>query len=278
MAHAHAPPKVQVIHATAPTCWWSWGYEALFNRLPMVYGDQIEVHTATGCVYENVDDYFKHYQVDEAGFKAWAQEAVGIMGVPIMTDYRRADMPKSAFPATLAALAASRQGPAKGGRFYRALLRRFVVEGQDVTRDDVLLQAAQEAGLDPKRFQIDYADKESLVNAYREQMHAMHGFPVGFFNIAVTDGGRLAVLIEHAFDPSEVERAIDWVSGGRLQKRQPTDIAGYLREHGPAPAVEIARVFALSTEQATQRLVALEKGGEARMVTLAGAPHWQSAR
>jgi len=276
-AHEHAAPKIQVIHATAPTCWWSWGYEALFNRLPLVYGDQIDVQVMTGCVYANLEEYLKAYQLDEKGFQAWAAEGGQLMGVPIRTDYRLATLPKSVFPATLATLAAQRQGP-KATRFYRALLRRFVVEGQDVTRNDVLLAAAQEAGLDAARFQKDVADQAGLQKAYQEQMHAMHGAPVGFYNVAVSDGGRRMVVIEHAFDPREVEEAIDWLSGGKLRKTQPTDVLGYLRHHGPAPLSEIQRAFSWTAEAAMQKVTALEKSGDARMVTLAGGSHWQAAR
>ncbi len=51
--------KVHVHHATAPTCWWSWGYEAVMNRLPLVYGDQVQVHLYRGVVYEDVQQYLK---------------------------------------------------------------------------------------------------------------------------------------------------------------------------------------------------------------------------
>ena len=58
MKHDH---KIAVVHATAPTCWWSWGYEPVFNRLELVYGDQIETFVYYGAVYEDIEEYKKEY-------------------------------------------------------------------------------------------------------------------------------------------------------------------------------------------------------------------------
>ena len=64
MAHEkNHSTKIQVLHATAPTCFWSWGYEAVINRLKLVYGDQIEIKLATFCVYDDLDEYMKHYEM-----------------------------------------------------------------------------------------------------------------------------------------------------------------------------------------------------------------------
>jgi len=72
-AHAHEP-KIHVFHGTAPTCFWSWGYEALFNRLHLVYGDQIGVHLMTLCVYDGYDEYLKHYELTFDGLVDWYKE------------------------------------------------------------------------------------------------------------------------------------------------------------------------------------------------------------
>ena len=53
MSNSH---RIAVVHFTAPTCWWSWGYEPVFNRLKLVYGDQINLLTAYGTVYEDVEE------------------------------------------------------------------------------------------------------------------------------------------------------------------------------------------------------------------------------
>ncbi len=54
MSHGH---RITVVHATAPTCWWSWGYEPVFNRLQLVYGDQINIVIFYAVVYEDIEQY-----------------------------------------------------------------------------------------------------------------------------------------------------------------------------------------------------------------------------
>jgi len=275
-AHAHGP-KIHVFHATAPTCFWSWGYEALFNRLQLVYGDQIGVHVMTLCVYDDYDEYLKHYELTFDGLVDWVKEGIEIMGVPLMTDLRREMFPKSVMPASLAAMAAYRQGEAMGKRFMRAVLRRFLLEGQDVTKPAILAEAAAEARLDVKTFRTDLADPESLRADYEKQGDGFPHLPVGFYNVLVTDQENRTVILDHAFDPAIVEEAIDYLSKGKLVKRTPTDIAGYLREHGAAPLSEVARVFGLTPGDAGTRLRELQKAGKVATTTLAGAPHWHPA-
>jgi predicted DsbA family dithiol-disulfide isomerase len=138
--------RIAVVHFTAPTCWWSWGYEPVFNRLKLVYGDQINVLTFYGTVYEDIEEYKKNYELDDAGMAAWAKEAQEIMGVPMHLNYRFDRMPKDMLPATLAVIAAERQGHEKGHRLYRALLRRNIVEDQDVTQEATIFGGGERSG------------------------------------------------------------------------------------------------------------------------------------
>lgn len=278
MAHGHSHrPKIQVFHSTAPTCFWSWGYEAVFNRLKLVYGDQIDVRVQISCIYEDFEEYLKHHELTFDGLREWTEEAIGITGVPLNTQIRREQFPSTVLPASMAAMAAMRQGKVKGTRFFRALLRRSSVEGQDVTKDAILLDAGYEAGLNLARFKTDLADREGLLADYQNQGDEFYHMPLGFYNVIVTDGNNRTVVLDHAFDPAMVDEALHYLSGGSLRQRVPKDIVGYLRDHGFAPAREIQRVCSLSPGEIDRRLKALKKAGKVRSTLLAGAPHWSAA-
>jgi len=268
--------KIQIYHSTAPTCFWSWGYEALFNRLKLVYGNQIDMRIQISCVYEDFDEYLKHYELTFDGLREWTEEAIGIMGIPLNTRIARTQFPPSVLPASMAAMAAMRQGTTKGTRFFRALLRRSSVEGQDVAREAVLFDAASEAKLNLTRFKRDLADRDRLLADYQNQGDDFYHMPLGFYNVILTDGKNRTVILDHAFDPKTVDDALDYLSVGSLKRRKPTDIAGYLRDHGPAPVREIERVFSLSRNEADTKLHALKTAGKATSTRLAGAPHWSS--
>jgi hypothetical protein len=74
--------RIAVVHFTAPTCWWSWGYEAVFNRLKLVYGDQIKIVILYGTVYEDIDEYKKNYELDDAGMVAWLKKHKKLWAYP----------------------------------------------------------------------------------------------------------------------------------------------------------------------------------------------------
>lgn len=274
MAHDHSH-KVQVYHATAPTCHWSWGYEAVFNRLHLVYGKQVEFHTMTLCVWDNFTHYMKEYGMKWAEFNPWLAEIKDTIGLPVACPLKRSQVPFNMMPASLAAMAAYRQGEKAGRRFVREILRRSCVEAQDVSSAAVLKEAAAAAGLDAGKFARDVASTSAREAEYGSQGHGFPELPLSFYGIVVSDGHRYVVL-EHAFEPSVVEGAIDYLSGGKLHKRRPTDVLGYLREHGPTPQREIQRAFDLKSAGAKAKLKALEKAGRAKRTKLAGAPHWHA--
>ena len=266
--------RIAVVHFTAPTCWWSWGYEPVFNRLKLVYGDQIRLATLYGTVYEDVDEYRKNYELDDAGMVVWAKESQEIMGVPMHLNYRFDRMPKNLLPATLAVMAGMRQGHEKGHRLYRALLRRNIVEGQDVTGEATILEAVKEASLDEAKFKGDWADQASLKADLEKQGEDAPPVHVGFFNIAVTDGHGRTVYLDQQFQPSTVEGAIDYLSDGQLKKAKSSDILEYLRAQGPTSLVEVERVFDLSSKDAIAELERLEKLKKTKRSTIAGATFW----
>jgi hypothetical protein len=242
--------------------------------LKLVYGDQIRLLTLYGAVYEDVEEYKKGYELDDAGMVAWAKESKEIMGVPMHVNYRFDRMPKNLLPATLAVMAAERQGPGKAHRLCRALLRRNIVEDQDVTNKTTILEAVKEASLDEVKFKRDWADEASLKADLGKQGEGYPPVHVGFYNIAVTDGHGRTVYLDQKFQPSVVEEAIDYLSSGQLKKTRPTDVLAYLQAHGPTSLVEVERVFELPSDETRAELGRLEKLGKARCSTLAGEAFW----
>jgi len=273
MSHDH---RITVVHATAPTCWWSWGYESAFNRLKLVYGDQVGVYIFYGTVYEDIEQYKKDYELDDAGMVTWAKEAQETMGVPMHSNYRFDRMPKNLLPVTLAVLAGNHQDDEKGHRFYRELMRRFVVEDQDVTNDVTIFEAAKEAGLDEAKFKRDWVDQAGLKSEYEGQGKDSPPVHVGFYNIAVTDWHGRSVYLDQQFAPSVVEGAIDYLADARFKKAKPTDILAYIKAQGPTPLVEVERIFELPSKDARAELERLEKDGKAKRSMLAGSPFWSS--
>lgn len=268
---------VHVVHATSPLCHWSWGYEAVMNRLRMVYGDQIQLTVRLAAPYEDREQWLVDYGMSAKETEEWINgELPGIMDVPL-APVVWSNQPQSCMPAVLAVQAARRQDEEGAWKYHRALLRRFAIEGKDPTTEAELLAAAKEVGLDVARLKKDLADQDGLREEYEQQGSRGPQVHVGFFNFVVTDGEKRRVILDYAFEPADVEGAVDYLSGGTLEKRPVgKDIAGYLREHGWAPLSEIGRVFDLDARGATEALESLEKTGKVERGTFAGAPHWRA--
>jgi len=268
--------NLRIVHVTAPGCSWSWGYEPVLHRIREVYGEQVPIDLVIGCPYYDFDQWLKDYEMSWEEAEEFFREGARTMGVP-MAQPTRETIPWDVLPGSLAAIAAGRQGPPGSGKFLRALTRRIVVEMQDPAKPEVLREAAREAGLDVARFEKDLADKEGLEAEYQDQGVSVPHVPMGFYNLVLTDDESRTLILDYAFDPAKVESAIEWMSGGALQKRKPGDIIEFAREHGPTSAIEVARVFALAPRDAQAKLEEGEKGGKLARVTLAGAPHWRKA-
>ena len=277
MPHEH-PNKIIVLHATAPTCWWSWGYESVLNKLRLVYGDQIDLRLLTLCVYEDFNDWMEKYEIKSWKENLdWAKEASEIMKVPMETNMDRKKVPKNVMPASIAVIAAKLQGEKKAERLSREILRRLVVEQEDVSDTEVLLDAAKDSGLDLVKFKKDFADKKAREHEYiHQQENFPHHLPLNFYNIVVTDGANRVVLLDHAFEPKIVEDAIDYLSAGKLKKNKPSDILAYLKEHGPTPLIEVSRVFDLNADEAKKKLTDLEKSGKVQSMDLIGFQFWKT--
>lgn len=273
MPHSHEH-KITVFHATAPTCTWSWGYEGVLNRLRLVYGDQIAIKILTGCVYTDYDEWLKEYELDFKGAQKWWDETAEVMEVPLAKLPARSRIPQTVLPASLAVMAANLQGEEKGTRFTRALLRRSSVEGEDVTKKSVLLEAAKESGLEAKRFEHDYAHTEERKKELESQGEGFPEVSVGFYNLVLTNGHNTTVILDYAFDPTAAEEAIDYLSGGRLKKETPSNIPDYLKENGPAPEIELERVFHLTPKQTTEKLQTLEEQKKIKTVKPNGIKLW----
>ena len=274
---ASGPARIRLYHVVGPTCWWSWGYEAVIHRVRLVYGDQVDIRLSVVPVWQDLEGWLRHNGLDHDGWEAWAKESQKVMGLPIFTAYGTSRQPKDTTNAALAILAAQRQGHPQSERLARALLRRSTVEGRDVSHEAELLEAARESGLDLPKFEAALADRKGLEEELAAQDEGLPGVPLGFYNLCVEayDGRR--VLLDNAFDPKAAEEAIDYLSGGRLRKNSPSDPVEYLRAVGPAPLVELARAFAWPESRAEKVLASLQRDGAVKALTLAGATHYEAA-
>ena len=81
--------------------------------MKLVYGDQINLVTFYGTVYEDVEEYKKDYELDDAGMIKVGEGITRDHGCTMHLNDHFDHMPKNLLPATLAVMAGMRQSHEK---------------------------------------------------------------------------------------------------------------------------------------------------------------------
>ncbi|MBI4318191.1 MAG: DsbA family protein, partial [Chloroflexi bacterium] len=247
---------IEIEYYTDPVCSWCWASEPALKRLKEEYGDQVHITYKMGGLleswrvfYDGLNDIGKPEQVAPH----WVDVSQR-SGMPIDEKIWLEDPPDSTYPASIAVKAAQRQGEASGERYLRRVREMGLTERKNIERREVLLQAAQDVGLDVARFVQDL-DDPATERAFREEMtdaraQGISGFPTLVFRNrhgeALVLGGYRSY---HTY-----ELVLTRLAAGQLARHQPTDIAAFVARYGHVASQEVATVFRLSRDEAEQSL------------------------
>ena len=256
-----AGPKVTLEHFSDPWCWWSWGLEPVLRRLKEVYGDQLEVRTRMGGIFDERSKWLAKYGQDDATLPGWVADCMALTGMPVFDAYMGVAGVKSTYPACRAFLAASRQSHEKADALLRRLLEASCLRGVNVSKDSVIEQTAREVGLDEGQLLRDM-DSEAVEKTFGADRAAMESSGASFLWSRISVPGGAMEVIEEVFDAKRYEEAIDRLTGGLLNRRTPVDILEYASRHpGSLCAREVAEVFRTTVKDAGERLAKLTEGG-----------------
>src|SRR2546422_9206618 len=75
-----------MVHFADPWCWWSWGLEAVLQRLKEAYGENLKGTYKMGGQFESLRAWMKEYDVDERSAFDWTRESIEVTKVPIRPD------------------------------------------------------------------------------------------------------------------------------------------------------------------------------------------------
>lgn len=268
---------VEIDYYTDPVCSWCWATEPTLKRLKEEYGDQVHITYKMGGLleswhvfYDGLNDIGRADQVAPH----WV-DVSRRSGMPIDEKIWLEDPPDSTYPASIAVKAAQRQGEASGEGYLRRVREMGLSERKNIERREVLIQAAQDVGLDVARFVQDL-DDSATERAFREEMadaraQGISGFPTLVFRNrhgeALVLGGYRSY---HTY-----ELVLNRLAAGQLARHQPTDIAAFVARYGHVASQEVATVFRLSRDEAEQSLAELEVAGRVRRVAVANGLFWE---
>lgn len=264
-AHASAPPgrgaKVTLEHFSDPWCWWSWGLEPVLRRLKEVYGDQLEIQTRMGGIFDDRSAWLLKYGQDDATLPAWVADCMALTTMPLLNDYMGTTGVRSTYPACRAVIAAAAQSHEKAEALLRRLLETCCLRGENVSDDSVIEKAANDVGLDAGRL-LREMRSAAVENAFTADRAAMESAGANFLWARISVPGGASEVLEEIFSARPYEDTVDRLTRGGVGKRTPVDILEYASRHpGSLCAREVSEVFRTTLDDAERRLASLAKAG-----------------
>lgn len=270
--------KITVTEYTDPFCTWCWGSEPILKHLKERYRDQITIEFVMGGLIEDFDDFADpgHNITDPEDVGSHWEEASSHHGMPVSPSVWNSDNPPlSTYPANQAYKAAEQQGKDIAHRYLRRLREAVATEGKNIAQLPVLVQLADEIGLDTKQFRDDYDSaqvKQALNDDLKETRdHDITGFPTFLIEQKDTEillqGYRGFSWFEDVFDDFDVN----------LEVHGPRELVSFIKNYDRVTTQEVAEVYGLGNPAARVKLESLADNGQVREEKRGNGSFWTIA-
>lgn len=149
---------VKIIYFTDPICSSCWGIEPQLRKLKLEYGDEIEIDYRMGGLLP--DWSYNSGGISKPSDVAHHWDEVSLhYKMPIDGDVWLEDPLDSSYPPSIAFKAAQLQDEKKAIVFLRNLREMVFLQKKNITKWEVIEQAALRTGLDATRLKQDYNGK-----------------------------------------------------------------------------------------------------------------------
>lgn len=192
---------IKIIYYTDPICSSCWGIEPQLRKLKLEYGEYIDIDYRMGGLLP--DWSYNSGGISKPSDVAhhW-KEVSRYYEMPIEGDVWLTDPLHSSYPPSIAMKAAQMQDKTKALIFLRKLRERVFLDNKNITRWEVIQEAASYAGLDTTQLKQDYEGPAKQL--FEEDLQyartlGVRGFPTLFVSVA----GKQPVTI-YGFRPYDV--------------------------------------------------------------------------
>ena len=181
---------ITIIEFTDPACTWCWGSEPVLRKLEYYFLKNIKISYSMGGLVKDANTFLDQKnniggdlkQFNQQVAKHWL-EASERHGMPVQTDgfelFTESDC--STFPMNIAYKAAQFQGEEIANRFLRKMREAIAAEARQANRTEVLIELANDAGLDIPPFvsSLNDGSAEQAFKLDRDRMnqYSIRGFP-----------------------------------------------------------------------------------------------------
>lgn len=262
---------VKLLYFTDPICSSCWGIEPQLRKLKQEYGDYFDIEYRMGGLLKSWSEYGGSDVSGPASVARHWNEASAYYQMPIDGEVWNEDPLPSSYPPAIAFKAAQLQDNYKAAHFLRRIKEMVFTEKKNITKQEHLVQAAKEAGLDHIQYKYDYRNKAKQL--FEEDLSVarawgVKGFPTIYF--IDEEDNRFKV---YGSKPYQVyEQALLKLLPGDVQKSKPSSYETIFKQYNTVTLKEFAVFYDIDASEAEQLLSGLEGQQKIdRMITNAGS-------
>ncbi|MCK5103765.1 MAG: DsbA family protein, partial [Cyclobacteriaceae bacterium] len=163
--------SLEIIEFTDPACTWCWGSEPILRKLQYRFGEQLKISFVIGGLVEDAHSFMDprnniggdlnkfNKQVGEHWLEASERH-----GMPVEAEGFKLfdDNNPSTYPMNIAYKAAQMQDEVKAVKFLRRMREAIAAEAKQANKMEVLIELAQDSGLDISQFVMDMDNGEAI--------------------------------------------------------------------------------------------------------------------
>lgn len=239
--------KVKLIYYTDPICSACWAIEPQLRKLKAAYGHEVEVEYRMGGLLQKWEGF-----ADRANGISKPQDVAGHWdevgqesGMSIDGDVWIKDPLSSSYPASVAYYAVAYQGKDLALKYLRRLREMVFLEQVNIAKEENLVKAASETGVNVEQFKKDYHDSTRATLLFEQSMadrsrYGVRGFPT--FILINEQGQGLRMSGMQPFE--QYVSALEQAKGKPVTARgYDKDIPAILKKYGKLSTREIATLL-----------------------------------
>jgi putative protein-disulfide isomerase len=275
LSAAPTAKPLTLLYFTDPICSSCWGAEPQLRRLKAEYGHVLDVQYHMGGLLPSWDVYNSGGISKPGDVAGHWDEVSPRYRMPIIGDVWLEDPLPSSHPPSIAFKAAQMQDPVKALALLRRLRELVLVEKRNITRWEVIAQAAKDTGLDVERLKADHAG--SATHLFQADLMlarslGVRGFPTFIFSNAAGE----RQLVYGARPYAQFEAAVKALAPNAVPAERPADLDALFRLHPSWCAEEVAVMLGIPHDQARAQLQAAEKAGGLRAMHTRNGSVWHA--
>lgn len=250
---------IRIVYYTDPICSACWGIEGALRKMKLEYGDNFTIEYRMGGLLPAFGNGYNAGGISSPADVAihW-DEASDYYQMPIDGNVWYDDPLSSSYPSSMAFKVAELQDKDKAIDFMRVMREMLFVQKKNISKWEVIEEAAKKTKLDTARLKKDYETKgadllQADLNLGREM--GVRGFPSLYF----FDKTEMKALVYGARPYSDFEAAILKTHSQTTKKTYNKDPLAIMQHFGSLAVKELSVLAEIDMAAAEKALVSLEK-------------------